>query len=69
MGHVVLLSDCRSVKALQYGELEEGSRKNACPFYRYKDTNKVILRRGDSLQTWKDTVTKRPEWPKSTYDI
>lgn len=39
---------------LSYGELVDGSRKIGCPFLRYKDTIKDILKFGDALHKWKE---------------
>ena len=53
------IADNRSIKALLYGELEEGSRKIGRPFFRYEGAIKEISRRrwSNSMQTRKGTVT------------
>ena len=69
MGHVARMPDERPVKALLYGELEEGSRKVGRPFLRYKDTLKDILKRGAALGTWREFVTDRLAWRRLTSHI
>ena len=58
------MPDERPVKDLQYGELSEGSRKVGCPFLRFKDIMKDILKRGGILDMWRGIVTERVEWRK-----
>ena len=59
MGHVARMSDERSVKALLYGVLKEGSRRVGRPLLRCKDTLKDILKRRAALGTWREIVTGR----------
>ena len=52
----------RTVKSLLYGELSEGSRSVGRPKLCFKDNLKSILKKGNILQTWNNSVQNRPEW-------
>lgn len=62
LGHVSRMENNRTVKTLLYGELAEGSRSIGRPKLRFKDNCKSILKAGNFLRTWSDTVNDRAEW-------
>ena len=51
VGQVCCLENDRPVKALLYGELADGTRKEGRPMLRYKETRKSLLREGRFLMT------------------
>ena len=59
----------KAVKALLYGELAEGKRKVGHPMLRLKDTIKDVLKRGEVLDSWTESVDNRPEWRKLTHEM
>ena len=69
LGHVARMSETRAVKALLYGELAEGKRKVGRPMLRFKDTIKDVLKRGEVLDSWTESVDNRPEWRKLTHEV
>ena len=69
MAHVARMPNVRPVNAFLYGVLEVGSRRVGCPFLRYKDTLKDILKRGAALGTWREIVTDRLAWKRLTSDM
>ena len=50
------------MKSLSYGELAEGTRPVGRPKFRYKDTCKSALKRGNALGQWMAKVENRTEW-------
>ena len=69
LGHVARMPETRAVKALLYGELAEGKRKVGRPMLRFKDTIKDVLKRGEVLYSWTESVDNRPEWRKLTHEV
>ena len=65
LGHVTKMPNERPVKALLYGELEEGIRRTGRPMLRFKATCKSALKCGDALEDWQTTVLDRPAWRAS----
>ena len=65
LGHVTRMPNERPVKALLYGELEEGTRRTGRPMLRFKDTCKSALKCGDTLEDWQTSVLDRPAWRAS----
>ena len=62
LGHVCRMGNERTVKSLFYGELDEGSRPIGRPKLRFKDNLKSILKKGNILHSWSESVQNRPEW-------
>ena len=56
LGHVSRMEDNRTCKRLLYGELADGSRPIGRPKLRFKDNCKSILKTGNILHNWNDTV-------------
>ena len=69
LGHVAGMPETRAAKALLYGELAEGKRKVGRPMLRFKDTIKDVLKRGEVLDSWTESVDNRPEWRKLTHEV
>ena len=63
------MPETRAVKALLYGELAEGKGKVGRPMLRFKDTIKDVLKRGEVLDSWTESVDNRPEWRKLTHEV
>ena len=59
LGHVSCMEDNRTCKRLLYGELADGSRPIGRPKLRFKDNCKSILKTGNILHNWNDTVKWR----------
>ena len=36
---------------------------------RFKDTMKDVLKRGEALDSWTESVDNRPEWRKLTHEV
>ena len=51
-----------SCTRLLYGELADGSRPVGRPKLRFKDNCKNILKTGNILLNWNDTVKDRVKW-------
>ena len=67
LGHLSLKEDeSHAVKALLFGELNDGKCPIGCPKIRYKDTYRWVLRRGDVMKDWRSRVDNRREWRKLT---
>ena len=62
LGHVSRMEDNRTCKRLLYGELAGGSRPIGRPKLRFKDNCKSILKTGNILHNWNDTVKDRVKW-------
>ena len=62
LGHVCRMGNERTVKSLFYGELDEGSRPIGRPKLRFKDNLKYILKKGNILHSWSESVHNRTEW-------
>lgn len=62
LGHVSRMEDNRTCKRLLYGELADGSRPIGRPKLRFKDNCKSILKTGNILRNWNDTVKDRVKW-------
>ena len=62
LGHVSRMEDNRTCKQLLYGELADGSRPIGRPKLCFKDNCKSILKTGNILHNWNDTVKDRVKW-------
>ena len=62
LGYLCRMSDSRTIKLILYCELAEGSRSVGRPKLRYKDNLKTILKNGNILETWSNSVHDRSEW-------
>ena len=68
-GYVARMPEARAVKALLYSALADRKRKVGCPLLRFKDAIKDILKRGEVLDSWTESVDNRPEWRKLTFEL
>ena len=67
LGHLSWKEDeSHAVKALLFGELNDGKCPIGRPKIRYKDTYRCALRRGDVMKDWRSRVDNRREWRKLT---
>ena len=69
LGHVARMPETRAGKALLYGELAEGKRNVGRPMLRFKDTIKDILKRGEVLDSWTESLDNQTEWRKLTFEV
>ena len=62
LGLVSRMEDNKTRKRLLCGELADGCRPIGRPKFRFKDNCKSILKTGNILHNWNDTVKDRVEW-------
>ena len=62
LGYVSRMEDKRICKRLLYGELADGFRPIGHPNLCFKDNCKSILKTGNILHNWSDTVKDRVNW-------
>ena len=62
LGHIARMDNSRTVKKLFYGELVLGTRRIGRQRLGYKDNIKTLLKNGDILQSWNESVLYRPNW-------
>ena len=63
------MPETRAVKVRLYGELAEGKRKVGHLMLRFKDTIKDILKRGEGLDSWTESLDNQTEWRKLTFEV
>ena len=59
------MDKCLNCQKLFYGELVLGSRPIGRPRLRYKDNIKALLKTGDILQPWNESVLDRLNWRRN----
>ena len=65
LGHIAGMDKCLNCQKLFYGELVLGSRPIGRPRLRYKDNIKALLKTGDILQPWNESVLDRLNWRRN----
>ena len=69
LGHITRMDNSRTVKQIFYGELVQGNRPVGRPRLRYKDNIKALLKTGDILHSWNESVSDRPGWRRNVSSV